>query len=187
MFSLVRGVPLYCLKAWLVHKSVFPYGDRAVSYGEGEDCRYRGEKWESPEQSLCSCLFSNEGKKFTGKALVPHRRCQKTVFWLAEAFGEVTNRCDTRELGTVLSRSVTPCWFGGRELSSSPGRRSANTGSTLIFCLEPWWAVGVGCGVLQLLRGGDRPSPRCVRLREVLRGAVLFSSGTGDKIFAFIR
>lgn len=56
----------------------------------------------------------------------------------------------------------------------------------LIFCLEPWWGVGVGCGVLQLLRGGDRPSPRCVRLREVLRGAVLFSSGTGDKIFAFI-
>lgn len=69
MFSLVRGVPLYGLKAWLVHKSVFPYGDRAVSYGEGEDCRYRGEKWESPEQSLCSCLFSNKGKNSLVKLL----------------------------------------------------------------------------------------------------------------------
>lgn len=68
-FSLVQGVPSFCLKAWLVHKSVFPYGDRAVSYGGGEDCRYRGEKWESPEQSLCSCLFSNEGRNSLVKLL----------------------------------------------------------------------------------------------------------------------
>jgi len=39
----------------------------------------------------------------------------------------------------------------------------------LIFCLEPWWAVGVGCGVLQLLRGGTALLPAvsaCERYSE---------------------
>lgn len=41
-------------------------------------------------------------KKFTGKAPVPFKSHYKTGFRLVEASGEVTDRCDACELGTVL-------------------------------------------------------------------------------------
>lgn len=71
-------------------------------YGGDSDCRYRDEKWESPEQGLCSCLFSSEEKEFTGKAPVPCKWHERTGFRLAEASGEVTDECDARELGAIL-------------------------------------------------------------------------------------
>lgn len=55
----------------------------------------------------------------------------------------------------------------------------------LLLHLETQWCLGGGFGVLQLLLGGW-PFPCCVSLREVLRRAVLFPSGTGHKIFAVI-
>lgn len=45
----------------------------------------------------------------------------------------------------------------------------------LIFCLEPWWGVGVGCGVLQLLWGGGPPfSPPCPPARGTQRSRTVF-------------
>lgn len=81
--------------------------------------------WKSPEQSLCSCLFSNEEKKFTGKAPVPFKSHYETGFRLVEASGEVTNRC---ELGAVLP--LASPWSLRRECSSSP-RCPASPGRAL--------------------------------------------------------
>lgn len=134
MFSLVQVVPSFCLKEWLWQVSVSIW--RQI-YCFMKKVKIAGTEMRSgsplSKVSAAASSAMKKKKKSLVKFLYLTNRIRKLVSdWLKPLERLKKNRCDTCELGTILSLAPS-CVFIGWEYNSSPRRCPVGTGGTLFF------------------------------------------------------